>query len=140
MVSRICTTFAIALVLLASCERKRYDSVRLYPVRGKVLFDGKPAVGAEVRLHPETPSGKGALYPAARVEADGSFALTTYENKDGAPTGEYAVTVRWDEATTKDEATPPDRLRGRYADPKKSPWRVTVRDGTNELEPFHLRK
>src|SRR5262249_19416603 len=127
-------------LLLPACQqKKRYEAVPLYPVRGKVLFKGQPAARAEVRFHPVTPSEKGNLYPAAKVETDGSFALTTYENKDGAPPGEYTVTIRWDEPSTKDEATPPDRLKGRYSDPKKSPWRIQVREGANDLEPFHIK-
>lgn len=130
----------LGLWLLPACQERRYDPVPLYPVRGKVLFNGQPAVGAEVRLHPVSPSEAAKFYPAAKVEADGSFALTTYENKDGAPPGEYAVTIRWDEASSREEATWPDRLKGRYADPKKSAWRVRVREGANDLEPFHVRK
>src|SRR5438477_1135804 len=86
--------FGIALSLLGSCEKKRYDAIPLYTVRGKVLVDGQPAAGAVVHFHPATPSEKNKLYPAAKVEADGSFALTTFENKDGAPPGEYLVTIR----------------------------------------------
>src|SRR5262245_36856489 len=65
-------------LLLPACQERRYDAVPLYSVRGKVLFNGQPAAGAEVRFHPVNPSEK-VLSPAARVEADGSFALTTYE-------------------------------------------------------------
>jgi hypothetical protein len=128
----------LALLLVPACRERRYDPVPLYPVRGKVLFNGQPAPGAEVRFHPVTPSEKGIFSPAGRVEADGSFALTTYENKDGAPPGEYTVTVRWDEVSYA-EGTLPDRLKGRYSDPKKSQWRVRVREGANDLEPFHIK-
>src|ERR1051326_6275998 len=104
----------LALVLLLpACQESRYERVALSPVRGKVLYNGQPAVGAEVRLHPVTASEKSKFYPVAKVEADGSFALTTFENKDGAPPGEYLVTVRWDEVSSKEEVAPPDRLRGR---------------------------
>jgi hypothetical protein len=128
----------LALLLLPACQTRRYDPVPLYPVRGKVLFNGQPAVGAEVRFHPVTPSDKGIFSPAAKVEADGTFALTTYENKDGAPPGEYMVTIRWD-AVSYEEATLPDRLKGRYSNPKKSPWRIQVREVANNLEPFHIK-
>src|SRR5262245_17492557 len=101
---RVCLLLpAFALIALPSCEQKRYEQIPLYPVRGKVLFDGQPAAGARIQFHPVTPSER-AKYPSAKVEADGSFALTTFENKDGAPPGEYLVTVRWDDFSRyKDE-------------------------------------
>jgi hypothetical protein len=129
----------LVLLILPACEPKRYDRIPLYPVRGKVLFEGQPAAGVEVRFNPVIPSEKNQFYPVAKVEADGSFTLTTFENKDGAPPGEYQVTFRWEDISSKQDP-PPDRLKGRYADPKKSPWCVQVREGANDLEPFQLRK
>jgi hypothetical protein len=130
---------AFVLLILPACEAKRYERIPLYPVRGKVLFDGKPAAGAEVRFNPLRPAEKKEFYPVAKVEADGSFTLTTFENKDGAPPGEYLVTIRWEDISSKQDP-PPDRLKGRYTDPKKSPWRVQVREEANDLEPFQLHK
>jgi hypothetical protein len=31
-----------------------------------------------------------------------------------------------------------DAWKGKYADPAKSSWKVTVKDGDNALEPFKL--
>ena len=33
----------------------------------------------------------------------------------------------------------PDLLQGRYADPKTTPLKVEMKEGTNNLEPFDLR-
>ncbi|MCI0463474.1 MAG: hypothetical protein L0Z62_41580 [Gemmataceae bacterium] len=135
------TLLGFVTLTLCSCQGKRYDPVPLAPVKGKVFFGVQPAAGAEVRFHPLVAPGKKSLFPVAKVEADGSFALTTYENQDGAPPGEYAVSLYWPEAHKgkgPPPIIPPDRLGGRYSNPKKSPWRVHVREGTNELEPFRL--
>jgi hypothetical protein len=65
----------------------------LYPVRGKVLFEGQPARGATLVLHPLGNSGANAIMPRAFVDRDGGFEVFTYAAGDGAPAGEYAVTV-----------------------------------------------
>jgi hypothetical protein len=129
---------ALACLLLTSCGQQRYEAVPLFPAKGSVLFRGEPASGVVVRLHPLAPPDPSTLFPAAKTGADGSFELTTYENNDGAPPGEYAVTIRWEENTAV-EGELVDRLKGRYANPKKSPWHIRVEKGLNELQPFHVQ-
>jgi len=95
-------------------------------------------------LHPLDPLHKKddkTVRPFAVVDPDGSFRLSTYETCDGAPAGEYAVTVVWPSFTTDPlgEETPgPDRLRKRYADARRSAFRATIREGDNQLPPFEL--
>src|SRR5687767_4512279 len=69
----------------------------VYPVQGSLFVKGKPAVGAAVTFHPlPLESGKStALTSRATVSDDGTFRLATYNLDDGAPEGEYAVTVYW---------------------------------------------
>ena len=56
---------------------------------------------------------------------------------DGAPAGEYVVNVVWliENPKTKREWSP---LPTRYMAPDKSGVRVTIREGTNDLQPFQL--
>jgi hypothetical protein len=122
--------------LLSSCGRSGHKPV--YPVRGQVFVDGQPAAQAFVVLHPEGEVNPQADRPYGHVGADGSFTLTTYDPGDGAPAGEYVVTVVW-LAPAKSE-DPPDRLAGRYRDPKTSKLRATVRNGPTELAPYQLTR
>ena len=134
-------------VFVAGCSRVSGFN----PVEGKVLWRGKPAAGARVIFHPilETPN---QLQPSALVEADGSFHLKTWnpghrgDPADGAPPGEYRATIDWLDFSRK--ASPPkdklkgyaeDKLKGRYADPKRSSLQVTVKEGENVLPPFELK-
>jgi glycine/D-amino acid oxidase-like deaminating enzyme len=119
-----------------SCARTSHRPV--YPVRGQVFVQGKPAVQARVTLHPVDPTD--TARPSAVVEEDGSFRFSTYLAFDGAPAGEYVVTVEWPSAARKQDELNAglDLLQGRYSDPKKSPLRVRVREEQNELEPFRL--
>jgi len=132
--------FAIPMVLPLGCGQ---GGARLYPVQGQALVKGKPAAGAVLVFHPVAEAG--AEKPAAVVDEGGAFQVATRQPGDGAPAGEYRVTVTWlahrDIDPEKGDATQADvdRLGGRYADPETSPLRVTVREDTNELPPFELR-
>jgi hypothetical protein len=80
----------VVAIVCAGCSR---SGPTLYPVRGKVLFEGQPARGATLVLHPLGNSVPNAIKPRAFVDRDGGFEVFTYAAGDGAPAGEYAVTV-----------------------------------------------
>jgi hypothetical protein len=102
------------------------------PVRGEVLFEGKPAIGAVVSFIAANGASSAGWRANGRVGEDGAFALTTYVTNDGAPPGEYVVTVYWAAASRQmndeDEETdlPPDRLNGRFATRERSVLRARV--------------
>ena len=118
--------------------------VTAFPVKGKVTFDGQPAAGAFVVFHPRTAAkpGEEVLKPRATVQPDGAFTLSTASDGDGAPAGEYDVTVQW----TKPVKQGPDLVAGpnvipkAYAEPATTPLHVTVRDSDNALEPFAITR
>jgi hypothetical protein len=77
--------------------------------------------------------------PRGKVGADGKFALTTYDGNDGAPAGEYKVTVELWLSSGRDDAAPTNRLPIRYANPDTSGLTATVNAGATELQPFALK-
>jgi hypothetical protein len=91
------------------------------PVQGQLFYkNSQPTAGAVVVFHPipADPSPT-AIKPTGEVQVDGSFTLTTYKADDGAPAGEYAVTVFWLEKKAgpklgEDRGLAKDRLDGRY--------------------------
>lgn len=126
--------------LLTSCESEP-DRMAVYPVRGKLMVDDQPADGALVVFHRETPLPAGMTNPNARVAADGSFKLTTWETADGAPSGEYVVTVLWPEPPKSPVDHPmmgTDRLQKRYANPETSEIRIVIAEEENNLDPIRL--
>jgi hypothetical protein len=133
---------ALVALCCCSCQGGR----KFYPVKGKVLVDGKPAEGVTVVFHPREPSDP-PMSPYAIVAADGSFALQSWlvderVLKPGAPAGEYQVTCVWyppDLEKHLGAATLPDRLHGRYADKEKSGLQATVAESDTELPPFELQ-
>lgn len=127
---------ALAALLLASCAGNQRKPV--YRVHGKVIVDGKPAAGATVFFYPMEPAPD-AIAPYGVTDADGSFALTTYTTFDGAPAGEYIITIRWPGPPKQsDQEQGPDRLQGRFDNPKTSPLRATVEKKANALLPFQV--
>lgn len=108
-----------------------------YPASGQVSVNGRPAAGSLVQLHSV---GKGPdernSRPWGLVKDDGTFTLSTYEAGDGAPAGDYVVTITWpDDPSVPSMA---DRLGFRYAQPGQSPWKVTIREGENTLPPIEI--
>jgi hypothetical protein len=74
------------------------------------------------------------------VEEDGTFALSTYGDKDGAPAGEYVVLVRWPGKVLPDgREEPEDKLYGRYYDASRPLLKATVQAGPNDLPTFQLK-
>jgi hypothetical protein len=146
-------TSAIALVSLlavcllhAGCGGKS-DRPRLYPVKGRLLVQGQPAAGARLALTP-TENADPALwkmgYPTAIVQADGSFAFSSYEEGDGAPAGNYKLIASWIEGDTgipdEDESTSPQKqlLDVKYTHPDTTPWSIVVEPKTNQLDTLEV--
>jgi hypothetical protein len=138
------TTGFVVTMTGAGCGRQ--SPAATHPVRGQVLFEGKPAPNALVVFHPVNSLPKEVPLPRAKVESDGSFAVGTFDSEDGAPAGDYVVTVEWwlTSATGKggwqDEAPPKNRLPVRYSLTSASGLRARVEAKDNQLPTFELKK
>ena len=128
-----------------------------YPVYGKVLHKGEPAIGATVSFFPKSAAGSDGQIPRGEVEADGSFRLDSGDLGPGALPGQYAVLVEWrqgplrthrrDTARTvgkhaaregKPLLIADDRLKGRYFDIAHPRLDAEVKNESNTLPPFNL--
>jgi hypothetical protein len=121
---------------------------------GKVLYRGRPAAGAQVVLVPVGDDSPDAIKPRGTTDANGVFRLKTYPSADGkpdgAPPGEYRVSLRWTarakrSAADADEGGPPgppslqqDRFGERYSNPRTSGLTVKVEPG-KPLPPIELK-
>jgi hypothetical protein len=116
------------------------SKMSVYAVTGTVLFEGQPAEGATVVLHPEDRSL--TIRPRGVVDADGSFELTTYLPRDGAPVGEYVVTIDWRKPVEADgEFLPgPNLLPDALASAATTKLRASIPRGGGELEAFEITK
>ena len=123
---------------LVSCNRSDRP---VFPATGTVLYKGKPAEGARVTFVSLTDNDPKKPKPGAEVGPDGAFRLSTYASYDGAPPGTYAVVIVYPSPAQKidEQNAGPDLLQGRYANPKTTPLRAEIKEGTNDLGPFHVR-
>src|ERR1700742_151202 len=90
---------AVFLLAVAGCgSSQNPNQLPVFPASGKITFKGNVPDGAYLALHSKTnakaPNGQEVI-PTAQVRSDGTFDLSSYAAKDGAPAGEYKVTVEW---------------------------------------------
>lgn len=123
----------------------------LFPVTGRVLFEGQPAKNATVIFHRKRsandngmakPSANAPLNPRGECNDQGEFEIFTYAADDGAPAGDYQVTVSWrDPEGTGREENFPELLPRHYLDPGSSGLMATVGESdSNDLPPFELKR
>ena len=122
---------------LAGCTREP-GRPPTYAVAGKVLNGNKPVANATIVFHPADPTPD-AVKPRGTTRADGTFTLTTYDGNDGAPAGEYRVTVEQWLAGRPDDG-PSNRLNPKLSKPDSSGLRATVSAAPTELKPFDVKK
>lgn len=129
--------FILALsVGLAGCgggasNQERLDIMvpnaeKTIPVSGQVLVDGKPMKDLWVTLHP-VDEKEDSLQPKAQTDTEGNFKITTYIGGDGAPEGDYKVTVEW--LTYRQFGSSwvgPNKIDGPCGDMKTTEFAVTV--------------
>ena len=134
------TTNRAALIVIACAASVGcgggISAPRTVATSGTVLFKGKPAGGVRVTFRPMfnmtfTPNGV--------TGRDGRFVLSTAAPLDGAPPGEYSVTLELMRPGTDPRGldTDFDAWKGKYANVDAAP-RVTIGSSATVLEPFRL--
>jgi len=109
------------------------------PVLGRLQIGKQLPTGAQLVFHPVDMQLPDQAVPRATTRQNGSFVLSTFGTDDGAPEGEYIVTVQWFRIG-KDGAPGPNVLPAHYARADLSPLRVTVHAGRNELPPLEINR
>jgi hypothetical protein len=82
----------LCLVAIAGCGSDGFTPP--VPVKGKVTLGGKPVEGALVTFHNKT----GGRSASGKTEKDGTFKLTCINTDDGAPPGDFNVSIKKVEA------------------------------------------
>lgn len=133
---------ALAL-LVAGCSRGPVDPpvLPVTPVSGSLKFGNEVPVGAKVSLVPVARTEEGVASSGV-VKQDGTFTVSTYGQNDGAPVGDYVLLVQWFKPLGGEEgnAGGPNVIPKDYSDPTKSPIKVTVKEGSNQLDPIVIPK
>lgn len=132
------------------------DLVDVFPVTGKVTFNGAPVAAATVTFSPK--GDQPAAF--AKTDAKGVYSLTTYDSGDGAAAGDYVALVTKVVASAPTAAPSGNHaqaydqqrrtsgahgagggrpgsgtaLPDKYANSDQSPLTVTVKDGENTID------
>jgi hypothetical protein len=128
---------AMLALICASCGNKN----NIYPVSGKVTYKGAPAAGATVFFHRQGGDSMNEHMMMGIVQEDGGFELVCGSLGKGAYPGDYDVLIEWKRVIGQSKGRPqhgPDKLKGRYADPKRPRLHAVVKAEANELPPFKL--
>ncbi len=117
-----------ALGFVAGCGGPASSGAKLVPVSGKVTYKGKPLAKGRVSLMPLKPGNT-----ASGDIVDGAFKLSTYQRDDGAPPGQYKVSVTaWEKEPTMESPKGTPAIPRKFFTPEKSGLTADV--GTQKTE------
>ena len=134
----------VAVLATSGCGTREKPKLPVFPVSGRILVDGVAPVRAEIRMKPKIPFEdpmKRSVEPYAFVQEDGTFEIGTYSCDDGAPAGEYTLTMVWPIITVEggEDVIGADRLRGRFSNPESSIATFEVEESENEIPLIELK-
>jgi hypothetical protein len=133
-----------AMLLVAAGCGSADNRPAVYQTTGKISFKGAAPAGAVVALHPKDQAaleGR-SVVPSGLVKPDGSFDLTSFAPSDGAPPGDYVLTVEWHKTSSGSEENrvlSPNLLPVQYSKPQTSPVVVTIAEQPNELKTIVIK-
>lgn len=134
---RACFALVLA-VSIAGCGSSKPETV---PAGGKVAYRKSTVpAGALVVFHPVDPAVEKLIggKPFAKVKDDGTFELSTFGEGDGAPPGDYGVTIDWRPAAKGGkfalggdggDAGGAPKLNAKYGNPSAPAFKATVKKG-----------
>lgn len=132
--------FLALIVMAIGCGQGEVaPSVAVHPAQGKITFKGQPTHGATVTLHPKTPTADIPV-PRATVDKTGAFKISTFAPGDGAPEGEYALTVFWYKpiGTGLDVTPGPNVIPVKYTKPESTNIVIKIAAGQNDIPTIQL--
>jgi hypothetical protein len=115
--------------------------VPTFAVEGKAYYQGVAMDGADFTFHPKK-GGVEALRPKGKVKYDGTLKLGTYATDDGAPAGEYVVTIQWRQMVNKggELEAGPDLVPASYNSPQTTPLTARVEEAPVNRVQFNLTR
>ncbi len=126
-----------SFMVISGCgeESSFKSAVPVFPASGKILYQGKPLAGVILIFHSKDVNQK--IKSQATTDGDGKFVATTFKTADGAPEGDYTITLvvpsNESDSTREDAATErqfrkerPVRFPSKYQNPTTSPLKVKV--------------
>jgi hypothetical protein len=142
----------LVLLTVAALGCGSSGNVKVYPVKGKVNFEGQPMKGGGSIAFVPT-SGQVGAAAGGEIKEDGTYELMTYNPGDGSMPGDFRVvitqvTVKEPEESedgsapkSADGLTVPleDQIPQVYGDNANSPLTAKVEERSNEIN-FDLKR
>lgn len=121
----------VACFGIPGCGDKHPNEKKVFKIKGTVTVDGKPVPEIQVKLIDVIGvDTKQPTYPQGFTDAEGKLRISTYEEGDGAPGGDYKVTFEHKEYNVMSRSwSGPDKLNNKYNDPKTTPFSISIGDG-----------
>ena len=125
----------VAILLFSlGCARNDWHA-QLVPAAGSIRINGEVPVYLVVKLHPvDGQVDSRESCPWGIVDDAGRYILSTYKRGDGAPPGEYRVTLVW----PVEPGALVDRLKDAYQTPDKAVTTVLVTPDSSEIPMIQL--
>ena len=116
------------------------EKLSTVPVTGTVRVQGKPIANASVSFQ----SQDGKVSAGGVTDTEGKFQLTTYTNGDGAPIGNYVVTVavsgvrEIEPGVLDPNIQPTVPIPANYSQPDTTPLKAEVKAGESNSFDFRI--
>ncbi len=125
------------LLSLAGCGQ---SGPKLHPVRGTVMVNKKPAPEALVFFHRKGRTNVDEQVPFGKADKDGNFKVMNGNSGEGAPEGDYVITVYWPDMSKPEDSNGgrPDALNGAYEKVQQSKLGYVVKAGQNTVPTLEL--
>lgn len=123
---RVCFVLVGALLVgLPACT----GEPRTFPVKGTVMYNGKPVPKGTVLFTPVS----GGPTATGELNEEGTYRLTTYKPGDGAVLGEYRVAIMAMEGPLQGDPpiAPPPIIPDKYSSLALSDLKANVHEGDN---------
>jgi hypothetical protein len=140
-----------AFTVLSGCGGS--DNLSVYPVKGKITFEGQPMKGGGAISFVPT-GGQAGAQSGGEIKEDGTYELTTYQPGDGSIPGDFRVVIT--QVTVKEptpvadgsapipadgpNVAPADQIPQIYGDFANSPLTAKVEEKPNEALNFDLKR
>jgi hypothetical protein len=120
---------ALAVVTMIGCGRPAHQ-LETAAVRGQVTLDGQPLPSGYVVV----PTARGRM-ASGKIQPDGTFVLSTYEEGDGAQVGTHPIVVNEVPPDEFSSVPAQDRvpIPARYASAGSSGLQVIVKPGEENV-------
>ena len=114
----------VSLLCVVGCGDGRPTRV---PVSGQVTIDGKPLTEGTIQFYPVA----GGRQSGTSIGEDGRFVLTTFEQGDGIPVGDYSVAIMANKIISNTQVK--WLVPKRYADKKTANISATIDSETDQM-------